>query len=145
MIEQTAAYELGGWRSSPTPPRAFAATCDSPSGEPPGRAPVVEDELVATMELQAPPAEAGHEALAPHGLDVELPEAATPRAALLCLGPAGGGSAPVADAPRRRVPFLVVTGHGDARPGSPGRRDAPLIRRPGDLAQLPCRLSAAMA
>lgn len=97
------------------------------------------------MGLEAPPTEAGHEALAPHGLRAELPEAATPRAALLCLGPAGGSSAPSADALRRGAPFLVVTGHGPARPEALSPRDAPLIRKPYDPDRLPRLLGAVTA
>lgn len=123
--------------------------CASPSGEPPGRVLVVEDEVLVAMDLEALLTEAGYEVLGPApsvSCALRLLEAATPRAALLDLNLAGRTSAPVADALRRLgVPFLVVTGYSDARLEAPNLRDVPLIRKPYDPDQLLRRLHAAMA
>jgi CheY-like chemotaxis protein len=101
---------------------------------------IVEDELLVAMELQALLERQGCTVLGPVNtvaralalLDHERPDAA-----LLDLNLNGQRSTPVAAAlSAQQVPFLLVTGYGEAAKREPELRAAPLLEKPVDHRRL---------
>ena len=105
---------------------------------------IVEDAILLAMELEAGLAEAGAEVVGTAALVeeamalVDLPI----DAAVLDCNLNGLSVEPVAEAlAARGVPFLFATGYGEAR-GAPEGFDAPIIRKPYDVAQITAALAA---
>jgi two-component sensor histidine kinase len=104
---------------------------------------IVEDAILLAMELEAGLAEAGAEVVGTAALVeeamrlVDLPI----DAAVLDCNLNGLSVEPVAEAlAARGVPFLFATGYGEAR-GAPEGFDAPIIRKPYDIAQITAALA----
>ena len=104
---------------------------------------IVEDAILLAMELEAGLAEAGVEVVGSAALVgeamalVDLPM----DAAVLDCNLNGESVIPVAEAlAARGVPFLFATGYGESR-GAPEGFDAPIIRKPYDVAQITSALA----
>lgn len=104
---------------------------------------IVEDAILLAMELEAGLAEAGAEVVGSAALVeeamalVDLPI----DAAVLDCNLNGLSVTPVAEAlAARGVPFLFATGYGESR-GAPEGFDAPIIRKPYDVAQITAALA----
>ncbi len=104
---------------------------------------IVEDAILLAMELEAGLIEAGanvvgaaalvEEAMALVDLDLD--------AAVLDCNLNGVSVSPVAEAlAARGVPFLFATGYGESR-GAPEGFDAPIVRKPYDVAQITAALA----
>jgi two-component sensor histidine kinase len=104
---------------------------------------IVEDAILLAMELEAGLAEAGAQVVGSAALLeeamalVDLPM----DAAVLDCNLNGSSVEPVAEAlAARGVPFLFATGYGENR-GAPEGFDAPIIRKPYDVAQITAALA----
>ena len=104
---------------------------------------IVEDAILLAMELEAGLADAGAEVLGSAALVeeamglVDLPI----DAAVLDCNLNGASVQPVAEALKARgVPFIFATGYGENR-GAPEGFDAPVIRKPYDVAQIAAALA----
>jgi two-component sensor histidine kinase/CheY-like chemotaxis protein len=104
---------------------------------------IVEDAILLAMELEAGLEEAGAEVVGSAALLeeamalVDLPM----DAAVLDCNLNGSSVGPVAEAlAARGVPFLFATGYGENR-GAPEGFDAPIIRKPYDVAQIAAALA----
>jgi two-component sensor histidine kinase/CheY-like chemotaxis protein len=104
---------------------------------------IVEDAVLLAMELEAGLEEAGAKVLGSAALVeeamqlVDLPI----DAAVLDCNLNGFSVEPVAEAlARRGVPFVFATGYGESR-GAPEGFDAPIIRKPYDVAQIAAALA----
>ena len=99
---------------------------------------IVEDAILLAMELEAGLQEAGVEVVGCAALvDEAMALVDTPMdAAVLDCNLNGESVIPVAEAlAARGVPFLFATGYGESR-GAPEGFDAPIIRKPYDVAQI---------
>lgn len=101
---------------------------------------IVEDELLLAMDLEMLLEEHGCEVLEPvanvehalHVLETERPDAVT-----LDMNLNGVSSAPVATALRKLdIPFVSVTGYTNSQVIDPAFKDAPLVKKPYDRAEL---------
>jgi CheY-like chemotaxis protein len=105
---------------------------------------VVEDEALVAMLVEDALLDAGCAVVGPVATVADalaLLDDAKPEAAVLDLNLAGETSAPVADAlAERGVPFVVATGYGAAGL-PPEHKDAPVLAKPYD----PAELTAALA
>ena len=104
---------------------------------------IVEDAILLAMELEAGLQEAGVEVIGSAALvDEAMALVDTPMdAAVLDCNLNGESVIPVAEAlAARGVPFLFATGYGESR-GAPEGFDAPIIRKPYDVAQIASALA----
>ena len=104
---------------------------------------IVEDAILLAMELEAGLLEAGVEVVGSAALvDEAMALVDTPMdAAVLDCNLNGESVIPVAEAlAARGVPFLFATGYGESR-GAPEGFDAPIIRKPYDVAQITSALA----
>ena len=104
---------------------------------------IVEDAILLAMELEAGLLEAGVEVVGTAALvDEAMALVDTPMdAAVLDCNLNGESVIPVAQAlAARGVPFLFATGYGESR-GAPEGFDAPIIRKPYDVAQITSALA----
>ncbi|HEY5410373.1 MAG TPA: HWE histidine kinase domain-containing protein [Caulobacteraceae bacterium] len=104
---------------------------------------IVEDAILLAVELEAGLAEAGVEVVGSAALVGEaMALVDTPMdAAVLDCNLNGESVIPVAEALLARgVPFLFATGYGESR-GAPEGFDAPIIRKPYDVAQITAALA----
>ena len=104
---------------------------------------IVEDAILLAMELEAGLSEAGVEVVGSAALvDEAMALVDTPMdAAVLDCNLNGESVIPVAEAlAARGVPFLFATGYGETR-GAPEGFDAPIIRKPYDVAQITAALA----
>ncbi len=104
---------------------------------------IVEDAILLAMELEAGLQEAGVEVVGSAALvDEAMALVDTPMdAAVLDCNLNGESVIPVAEAlAARGVPFLFATGYGETR-GAPEGFDAPIIRKPYDVAQITSALA----
>ena len=127
---------------APSPAAAPAAT--GPAGSVEGmRVIIVEDAILLAMELEAGLQEAGVQVVGSAALVDEamaLVDVAMDAAVLDC-NLNGESVIPVAEAlAARGVPFLFATGYGESR-GAPEGFDAPIIRKPYDVAQITSALA----
>ena len=127
---------------APSPAAAPAAT--GPAGSVEGmRVIIVEDAILLAMELEAGLQEAGVQVVGSAALVGEamaLVDVAMDAAVLDC-NLNGESVIPVAEAlAARGVPFLFATGYGESR-GAPEGFDAPIIRKPYDVAQITSALA----
>jgi two-component sensor histidine kinase len=141
--------ELDGHAAPAGPDKGAAAP---PPSEPPASAAgkvegmkviIVEDAILLAMELEAGLEEAGAHVVGSAALLeeamalVDLPM----DAAVLDCNLNGSSVGPVAEAlAARGVPFLFATGYGENR-GAPEGFDAPIIRKPYDVAQITAALA----
>ncbi len=128
-------------RPAPPPP------APSPAGRPGNiegmRVIIVEDAILLAMELEAGLQEAGVEVVGSAALvDEAMALVDMPMdAAVLDCNLNGESVIPVAEAlTARGVPFLFATGYGESR-GAPEGFDAPIIRKPYDVAQIASALA----
>ena len=104
---------------------------------------IVEDAILLAMELEAGLLEAGVEVIGSAALvDEAMALVDMPMdAAVLDCNLNGESVIPVAEAlAARGVPFLFATGYGESR-GAPEGFDAPIIRKPYDIAQITSALA----
>ncbi|MBX6373219.1 MAG: response regulator [Acetobacteraceae bacterium] len=106
---------------------------------------VVEDEALVAMLVEDALVDAGGEVLGPVATVADavalLENEAAPDAAVLDLNLAGETSVPVADVlAARGVPFVVATGYGAAGL-PPEHKDAPVLAKPYDPAELTATLA----
>ena len=121
-------------------PAAPAGRCGSIEGM---RVIIVEDAILLSMELEAGLQEAGVHVVGSAALvDEAMALVDTPMdAAVLDCNLNGESVVPVAEAlAARGVPFLFATGYGESR-GAPEGFDAPIIRKPYDVAQITSALA----
>ena len=104
---------------------------------------IVEDAMLLAMELEAGLSEAGARIVGSAGvLEEAMALVDTPMdAAVLDCNLHGLSVGPVAEAlARRGVPFLFATGYGENQ-GAPEGFDAPIVRKPYDVAQIAAALA----
>jgi two-component sensor histidine kinase/CheY-like chemotaxis protein len=104
---------------------------------------IVEDAILLAMELEAGLAEAGAKVVGSAGvLEEAMALVDTPMdAAVLDCNLHGVSVEPVAEAlAARGVPFLFATGYGENQ-GAPEGFDAPIVRKPYDVAQIAAALA----
>ena len=126
--------------AAPPPPGPAAGRAGRIAGM---RVIIVEDAILLAMELEAGLQEAGVEVVGSAALVDEAMELVdTPMdAAVLDCNLNGESVIPVAEAlAARGVPFLFATGYGESR-GAPEGFDAPIIRKPYDVAQITAALA----
>ena len=128
----------------PAPPLQPPAATAGRSGKIEGmRVIIVEDAILLAMELEAGLMEAGVNVVGSAALvDEAMALVDTPMdAAVLDCNLNGESVIPVAQAlTARGVPFLFATGYGESR-GAPEGFDAPVIRKPYDVAQITSALA----
>ncbi|HEX4097084.1 MAG TPA: HWE histidine kinase domain-containing protein, partial [Caulobacteraceae bacterium] len=137
----------GGFRMERTRPEAAPPPAPAPAGRA-GKVEgmkviIVEDAILLAMELEAGLQEAGVEVIGSAALvDEAMALVDTPMdAAVLDCNLNGESVIPVAEAlAARGVPFLFATGYGESR-GAPEGFDAPIIRKPYDVAQITSALA----
>ncbi len=131
-------------RPRPEPPPAAAPSPAGRVGRIEGmRVIIVEDAILLAMELEAGLQEAGVQVVGSAALvDEAMALVDTPMdAAVLDCNLNGESVIPVARAlAARGVPFLFATGYGESR-GAPEGFDAPIIRKPYDVAQITSALA----
>ena len=143
-----AVAEANGVRvERPRPEAAPAAPVSAPGGRAASiegmKVIIVEDAILLAMELEAGLQEAGVEVIGSAALvDEAMALVDEPMdAAVLDCNLNGESVIPVAEAlAARGVPFLFATGYGETR-GAPEGFDAPIIRKPYDVAQITSALA----
>ena len=126
--------------AAPSAPAPAAGRAGSIEGM---RVIIVEDAILLAMELEAGLQEAGVQVVGSAALvDEAMALVDTPMdAAVLDCNLNGESVIPVAEAlAARGVPFLFATGYGETR-GAPEGFDAPIIRKPYDVAQITSALA----
>ena len=131
-------------RTAPAPAPSAEASAGATAGKVEGmKVIIVEDAILLAMELEAGLEEAGAKVVGSAALLeeamalVDLPM----DAAVLDCNLNGSSVGPVAEAlAARGVPFLFATGYGENR-GAPEGFDAPIIRKPYDVAQITAALA----
>jgi DNA-binding NtrC family response regulator len=95
---------------------------------------IVEDELLVAMEIEGLLQRQGCTVVGPAptaGRVLALLDQEKPHAALLDLNPNGESASPIAaELAEQGVPFVVVTGYGNAQSHDPALRHAPCVDKP---------------